>query len=282
MSPVPRRVATLLALAGPLLAGCGDPQLRLAHAALGDGRYAEAITAYEGARRRLPAEAVPLERLASAHRALAMQRARAGDCRSTRTHLRAAERVSAPVLADHRTLYECTAAQRAEPATLYEDLTHLVTLGDTRVVVRRKLALTALELHRDVEAEAHFAVLEERQVLTWSERKLLMRLLLRLGDVERALPYLEHVVAADPSQALDRLKLAELYEAKGRTAEARSVYERLTRDFADNPVVHLRYADFLNGAGDGEGARRARVTANRLRGIVGSERELRPLQKSKR
>ncbi len=282
MSWLQRCIAALSALGALGLAGCGDPQLRMAHAALGDGRYEAAIAAYEQARRRLPQGKVPLDRLASAHRAFASQRVRAGDCRTARSHFLAAERLSEPVLADHRALYECTAAQQAEPATLYEDLTHLASLGDTRVVVRRKLAHTALELHRDGEAEAHFAVLETRQVLTWSERKVLMRLLLRLGQEDRALPYLEHVVAADPSQALDRFKLAELYESRGRQTEARRVYERLTRDFADNPVVHLRFADFLTNSGDVDGARRARVTANRLRGLVGSERDLRPLLKSRR
>ncbi len=277
-----RRLQPALALAPFLLLACGDPQLLQAHAALGAGRYDVAIESYEAARARLPAGEVPLDRLASAHRAAAMQAMRQGACKAARAHLSRAEELSDPVLADHRALYECTAARGAAPGELYADLEHLVGLGDTRVVVRRKLAHTALETGRDPDAERHFAVLERRQVLTWTERKLVLRLLLRLGHDARALPYLEHVVAAGASQPLDRFKLAELYEDAGRPAEARAVYERLALDFGHNPAVHLRYADFLMKTGDAVGAHRARTIANRLRGIVPQERSLRPLRKSRR
>lgn len=274
---------SLLGLACCLLLGCGDPQLRQAHAALGAGRYDVAVSLYDDARTRLPAEDVPLDRVASAHRALAMQHVQGGDCDTARLQLHAAEAVSAPVLADHRALYECTAARGASDADLYDDLGRMAALGDTRVVVTRRRAQLALTLGRDRDADGHFAVLEKRQVLTWAERKTLLRLLLRLEEVDRALPYLEHVVAADPNRPLDRYTLAQIYEAKGRPRDARTVYERLARDYPQNPVTHLRLAEFLERVGDPVGARRARVTANRIRGIEPPpERNLRPLLRSKR
>ena len=268
------------------LAACVDPEVRRGHAALGDGRYEDAVRAYESARTRLPAAEVPFERLASAHRSLAMGLTRAGDCEGARTHFLAAEALSRPVLPDYRSLYECTAARGAptseQAAALYADLLHLTKLGDSRLVVHRKLAHLALRLQQDVKAETHFAVLEDRQMLTWQERKDLMRLLLRLGQEDRALPYLEHVVAADPTRPLDRLKLAELYEGRHRDSEARRVYESLVLDFHQNPVVFLRAAAFFRRMGDQDAARRAQAIANGLRGVRQDDRALRPLRRSRR
>ena len=71
--PVPanRRSLTLALLTALWLPACGDPDLRRGDDALGLGRYDDAIGAYEAARKRLPAAQSPVERLASAHRALA-------------------------------------------------------------------------------------------------------------------------------------------------------------------------------------------------------------------
>ncbi len=267
-----------------VLLACGDPRIRAGHAALGAGRYAAAIANFETARPEVAPEEFPAAALARARRALAAQRLRAGDCESGRALVLAAQETSPPVLADHRALYECTAARGASDAELYDDLVRLTDLGDTRVAVRRKLAHLAIELGRDDAAWSHFQVLEKRQVLTWDERKVVMRLLLRLGREQRALPYLEHVVAADPTLALDRLRLADLYEASGRPSEARKVYLRLTEDFRDNPVVFLRLSSFLLRQGDKPGSIRAAETANRIRGISRPppRDDLRPLPKSKR
>jgi tetratricopeptide (TPR) repeat protein len=282
MRNVAHAILVFLATAAGL-PGCTDPDVRRGDLALAHGRYEEAVAAYEQARARLPDDPAPAKGVVAAHRAEAEALMDQGRCDDARTHLAAAEALSAPVLTDHQALARCLDARHAPPEAQADELRRLVTLGDTRASVLRALMTQELDQGRDADAVGHAAMLEQRAQLSTDERRRLVDALLRLGRDGDALPHIERILAADPMDPLLRLKRAELLATHGRAGDARAAYVDLTRDFPQNPVVFLRLADFLRRSGDEAGAAEAQLTADRLRGVTPPPtRTLRPLKRSRR
>jgi tetratricopeptide (TPR) repeat protein len=271
-------------LVGALLAtACTDADIRRGDDALGLGRYDEAIGAYETARRRLPAEQTPVERLASAHRALAATLMERGRCADARAHFDQAAALTRPLLVDHQQLYECNVARNVPKAELVTDLLRLLELGDRRASVLRILMHAEIELGRDAEAAEHLSMLEKRSAITLDERRLLAQVFLRLDRRTEAFDHLKATIALSPHDPINRLKLAELAEEHGDTPLARSLYEKLTDEFPQNPLTWMRLAAFRSRLGDESGARQAQARADALRtGHLPPPQEMRPLRKSRR
>ena len=282
LPPRLRALAFALALTSTL-SGCGDPDIRRGDDALGQGRYDEAIGAYEAARKRLPAQLTPNERLASAHRALAMNLMQMGRCDDARPHMALAEGLTRPVLVDYQQLYECDAARNVAKAGQVDDLKRLLAMGDTRILVLRKLMQYELDLGRDADAVSRLEAVEKRATLTTDERLRLCGVLLGLGRDVQAYPYLKTAVAMDPHDPIKRLKLAEIAETQGEAPLARDIYEALVVEYAKNPLSWLRLAEFRLRNGDPSGAHQAQVQAEALRNVaLPPLQEMRPLRRSKR
>jgi tetratricopeptide (TPR) repeat protein len=265
------------------LAACGDPDIRRGDDALGMGRYAEAIGAYESARQRLPAQATPVERLASAHRSLAMSLMEQGKCDEARPHFSIAESLTRPVLVDYQQLYECDVARSVSKEAQVEDLRRLVAMGDRRATVLRKLMNHELDLGRDEDAVSRLEDLERRSHLTLDERRRLAEVLLRLNRRDQAWSHLKATVESEPHDPINRLKLAELAEERGEAVIARDIYEKMTAEYPQNPLTWLRLAEFRRRQGDTAGAADAQGRADSLRtGKVPPPQEMRPLKKSRR
>lgn len=268
--------------AGSLLVGCGDPMLRRGHDALGQGRYAEAISAFEDVRRRLPAEH-PQDARQSAHRALAGKHFAGGACDAGRTQLVEAERYGPSLLADHRALYDCATAHPPEPARRLADLERLMALGEQRLDVRLELMRLLLGAGRWSDAVAHVPFLERRYALTLADHEALIPAWERAGRLEGARPHLLKVLQVRPDDLLARLKLAEVEERRGDTRAAGTIYRALVGEMPDNPVIHMRLAAFHRRNGNPLGARAALEEARRLQNPAEDPRgELRPLPKSRR
>lgn len=266
------------------LAGCGDPMLRRGHDALGQGRYLEAVAAYEDVRARLPVEQHPTASLASAHRALAAQALDRGDCGEARSRLAQAEALDETVLlVDHQAVYRCTAAHEADDrAQRIAELERLVALGDGRLEVRHTLMRLLLAEGRDGEAVALVPLLERGYGLTLDDHRLLVGAWERAGRPAAARPHVLKLLQADARDLLARLKLAELDEAGGDVASAGRIYRALTVDHPRNVAVWLRLGQFLERRGEVAEARAVYVHANRLRGVDMSVPAKRPLRKSRR
>ena len=280
----PRSVWTTLALACVLgLAGCGDSYVRRADLALGQGRYVEAIEAYDAALK-TSAEPDRLQRsLASAHRAHAMSMLSDGQCNDAREHLARAEALTSVVRADREALCACAEQSQTPPETLVLDYRSLVASGDTRAKTLRRLALLELELGQTAEAMAHMERLSQRAALTVADHLRLTRALLRLGREDQAHPHLLKVIEAGNRDPLLRMRLAELEEARGQIDRSRRIHESLIADCPDNVLVHIRFAAFLARAGDLTAARALRDRADRLRPTHLEKRgNLRQLRKSRR
>ncbi len=272
-----------LAATSLLLTSCLDPDLRRGDNALGQGRYDEAISAYEAARTRLPEKEHPRDRLASAHRSLAMTLVSQGRCDDARPHYALARALTGPVLIDHQQLYECDVTRDVAPENLVEDLKVLVELGDKRPSVLRKLIQLELTLGRDEEAVKRLVELEAQTKLSSSERKRFVELLLRLDRRELVWPHLLELSRLEPLDPITRLKLAELAEQRGEHGLAAGIYEKMSLEFPNNPMVFLRLADFRTARGDADGARVAQAWADELRGAsLAPTEDKRPLKKSRR
>lgn len=281
--PPALRVIALACLAALTSACGGDPDIRRGDDALGLGRYSEAIGAYEAARKRLPSQSTPVERLASAHRSLAMSLMEQGKCDEARPHFSLAESLTRPVLVDYQQLYECDVARSVPKEAQVDDLKRLVALGDKRATVLRRLMTLELDLGREEEAVSRLEALEKRSSLTLDERRRLAEVLLRLNRRDQAWSHLKATVAAEPHDPINRLKLAELAEERGERSFAREIYEKLTTEFPQNPLTWLRLAEFCQREGDAEGARSAQARADALRtSKVPPPQEMRPLRKSRR
>lgn len=267
---------------GVVVSACGDPDIRRGDDALGLGRYAEAIGAYETARQRLPAELTPVDRLASAHRSLAMSLMEQGKCDDARPHFSIAESLSRPVLVDYQQLYECDVARNVSKEAQVEDLRRLIAMGDRRATVLRKLMNHELDLGRDEDAVSRLEDLERRSQLTLDERRRLAEVLLRLSRRDQAWAHLKATVEAEPHDPINRLKLAELAEERGESTIARDIYEKMTAEYPENPLTWLRLAEFRRRQGDPNGAAMAQGRADSLRtGKVPPPQEMRPLKKSR-
>lgn len=272
-----------------LLCACGsDPALRRGHDALGQGRYPEAIAAFEDARSRLPADQHPTAALASAHRALAAQTLAASaltaaHCADARRHLAQAEALDRRVLlVDHQLLQACAAAHDPDPAQRIADLEALVALGDQRLEPRHTLMRLLIEAGRDADALAQVPTLERAYGLTLDDHRQLVGAWERTERPAAARPHVEKLLQADPRDLLARLKLAELDEAAGDLDAAERTYRALVVDHPQNPVICLRLAQFLDRRGDAAGARAMYHRANALRGIETGVSPKRPLRKSRR
>jgi tetratricopeptide (TPR) repeat protein len=279
-SRFPRRWLLLAAFA---LGACTDADIRRGDDALGLGRYDEAIGAYESARRRLPAEQTPVDRLASAHRALAATLMERGRCADARAHFALAAGLTRPLLIDHQQLYECDVARNVPKEELVADLLRLLELGDRRASVLRKLMHVEIELGRDADAADRLTLLEKRSAITLDERRLLAQVFLRLDRRREAFDHLKATIALSPNDPINRLKLAELAEEQGEAPLAREIYEALTVEYPQNPLTWLRLAAFRTRTGDAAGARNAQGRADALRtGHIPPPQEMRPLRKSRR
>lgn len=288
MTPsMPRRLVGLKCLL-PTVAfwACGDPDIRRGDDALGAGQYQAAIGFYEQARARLPQERTPTERIASAHRSLAMSLLGEGRCDDAKAPLDAAEALTRPLLIDHQLVYECAAARGRPPEVLVPMLERLLALGDHRASVIRRLMQLELELGRDDAAVSRVAQLEKRSTLTLDERRRLMAVLLALGRDAESWPHLEIVMQTSGPESRDpvlRLKYAELLQARGRGAEAVGIYRALATEYPANPLAHARLAAQLELMGDPQGALAARARAEALRnGPLPPPQEMRPLPRSRR
>lgn len=273
----------ILLCAGVLsgVAGCVDRDLKRGDDALGMGRHDEAIAAYTAARARLPpADPTPTERLAAAHRAKAMAALAADQCVDAHAHFDVAAGLSEPVLADYQQVDECQDRTHAELATRITEHRHLLELGDKRPQVRLDLMRMELAIGEPEAALAHLPAIGG--LLDARDKAIVLRTMLDLGRHDDAYPLLVEHAMRHPDDPLVNLKLAELSEERGELKRARSVYADLARAFPQNPVVHLRQAAFLRRQGDLNGAARAEAEADALRGIRYEDRELRPLQKSRR
>lgn len=279
----PLTLVTLLAAGGLFALGCGgDPALQRGHDALGQGRYAEAITAFEDVRARLPAEH-PARAHASAHRALAAAALAAGRCADARAELNHAEALDGKILrVDHQALYTCTLAHDPDPAQQIADLEHLLAIGDQRVELRHTLMRLQLAAGRDADALAHVPTLERAYGLTLDDHRLLVGAWERAGRPAAARPHVEKLLQADARDLLARLKLAELDEAAGDHAAAEAAYRALVVDHPQNPVLFVRLGQFLERRGDAVGARAMYHHANALRGVTQEVEKKRPLKKSRR
>lgn len=265
------------------LGACTDADIRRGDDALGLGQYDEAIGAYESARRRLPAEQTPVDRLASAHRALAATLMERGRCSDARSHFELAAALTRPLLVDHQQLYECDVARNVPKEELVADLVRLLELGDRRASVLRKLMHVEIELGRDADAAERLALLEKRSAITLDERRLLAQVFLRLDRRREAFDHLKATIALSPHDPILRLKLAELAEDNDDGPLARTIYEALAVEFPQNPLTWLRLAAFRSRTGDAEGARQAQARADALRtGHLPPPQEMRPLRKSRR
>lgn len=281
----PRRSLSLaayaVALAG-LLIGCGDPALRTGHDALGQGRYAEAIAAFEDVRRRLPTQH-PAGAHQSAHRALAGQLMAGGRCDDGRAQLERAEALGPTLLADHRALYDCVTAHPTDDARRLADLEKLVALGEMRVDVHLEMMRLQLGAERWADAVRHVPMLERRYALTLADHEALIPAWERAGRLVGAHPHLLKVLQVRPDDLLARLKLAEVEEARGDRRAAGAIYARLTAEQPDNLAIWMRVAAFHRRNGDPVAARRALEQARALQQTAEDPRgALRPLPRSKR
>ncbi len=275
-----------LAFAALGLSGCVDRDIRLGDDALGAGRYTEAIAAYQRAQARLPADATPTARIASAHRSQAMSLLQAGRCAEARAPLAEAEALSKPLLIDHQLVYECAARGPLVPEERAAMLSRLVELGDQRARVLRALMVLELDLGRPEAAASRVEALERRSPLTLSERARMMVALLDAGHVDAAWPQMRVVMRSSLSEAKDpmfRLKFAEELQRRGESADALAVYAALAQDYPTNPLTHLRLAEQYAAMGDADAARAARAHADALRaGALPPTPAMRPLPKSRR
>ncbi|MCA9542120.1 MAG: tetratricopeptide repeat protein, partial [Myxococcales bacterium] len=220
--------------------------------------------------------------LAGAHRAYAGRLMAEGRCGAGRDQLLLAEALSRQVIADRKALFDCMQAHgEIDPETQINDLRRLLVLGDTRPEVRSPLMRLLLDAGRDDEAVVHAPALGRDLALTLEDHQRLAWAYARLGRLAEAEPHLLKVLQADPADLMARLKLAEVYEARGANGEARRALQALTVDHPDNPALWLRLAEHLQREGDAAGARAAHAEANRLRGITFEPRDLRPLKKSR-
>ena len=274
------RLSSLLALW--LLSACGNPNLAAGRRALAEGDYLRATRHFEVAQTELPGDPAPGLGLADAQRAFAMHVVTEGRCEEAREALKWAEGYTAPVLADHQALFECTAQRGAPAETQIAGLRALVALGDQRARVLGQLMRLELAVGDVQHALDRVEPLERRFALTHDDRVKLSGVLVELKRDQEALRFLLRVVQADPTNPLHRLKVAELRERLGEHEPARQTYRALTMDFPDNPVVFLRMADFLQRAGDPGGARAMMHRADQLRRIRREERPLRSLPTSRR
>lgn len=271
-----------LGLAGLMLAGCGDPMLRRGHDALGQGRYAEAIEAFEDVRGRLP-EAHPAAARQSAHRALAAEQLAAGRCAEGRAQLVQAERFGPALLADHRALYVCGSSHPVEPAARLADLERLVALGEQRVDPRLELMRRLFEAGRDADAVALVPRLERRYALTLADHEALVGAWDRAGRPAAARPHVLKVLQARPDDLLARLKLAEIEERRGDVRAAGALYAALAAEQPTNPVIFMRLAAFHRRQNDEPAARAALARARALQDVADDPRgALRPLPRSRR
>ena len=266
------------------MAGCVDPDLRAGRDALGQGRYTEAIEAFGRARDRGLSPTDWKANLAGAHRAEGLQQIEAKACAAASTHFDRAAALSSPLLRDAEAVYRCQVATGALPAGHLPALENLFTLGDRRVPLLRDLFEGYAEAGRMDDHLRLAGELEQRHHLTHDDRARVWPLLLERGEVAKARHHVEVLAQAAPEDPLRRLKLAELREADKDLAGARAVLYQLTIDLPNNPVVFLRYADFLQRQGDTERAGSARARADVLRGVVRTpdDRVMRPLKKSRR
>jgi len=282
----PQPLLALLTLAALGLSGCLDHDIRLGDDALGAGRYADAVAAYRRAQARLPADATPVARIASAHRSHAMSLLNAGHCADARPPLAEAEALSKPLLIDHQLVYECAARGPLVPEERAAMLSRMVELGDQRASVLRALMVLELDLGRPEAAASRVDALERRSPLTLSERARMMVALLDAGHADAAWPQMRVVMRSTLAEAKDpmlRLKFAEELHRRGESADALAVYTALTQDYPANPLTHLRLAEHRAAMGDAEGARIARARADALRaGALPPAPAMRPLPKSRR
>ncbi len=273
--------ARLTLLAALLAPGCGDPDLRLGHAALARGRYDEAVDAYRRARTRPESAAAADDGLGAAHRAQAGLLWTEGRCDDARTQVLAAEQTSAPVLADHQALYECDAAQGAPPDVQLAQLRRTVELGDNRASVLHALLRKELDLDNFEAALALAPHLERHFALTLADRRRLADVYEASGQQDAAYAQWLHLERADPADPLTRLKMAEFFEKRGDAGRAQDILRSLTVELPQNPVPFLRLAEFLRRRGDAGGARAMQAHADGLRGVVHEARSLRPLPRSR-
>lgn len=265
------------------LTGCLDADVRRGDRALGSGAYREAIAFYELARDRLPEEALPLTRLASAHRALGTTLLEADRCEEARPHFAEAESLTRVLLVDRESIYACLTRVSAPDAVLIEELQAMRAAGDARTSTQLALVRALLAERRDEEAVALRGSLAERHGLTPEDQRKLAMAFIRLRRYADARADLEVAVTHHPEDALLRLKLAEVYERGEDLVRAEQVYRDLIRDFPKNPLIHQRLSVCLKRRGDEDGAKAAMEHAQRLRGHVPPpQRDLRPLRKSRR
>lgn len=104
-------------------------------------------------------------------------------------------------------------------------------------------------------------------------------LLLRSDQAEAAVQELERAAEERPADRAVRTTLAELYEARGRTADAETMLVRVTELAPSDAAAQLRLAAFYRRHGD---LVRALEAEARARSLEGAPRALRPLRPSRR
>lgn len=264
-----------------LAAGCTSSAHRRGDDALGQGRYREAIEAYDEARPEVGGPAVDGS-LASAHRALAMSLVESRACDDAARHFAHAEALTHVVRADRESVAACYDAAGAGAETRLAAWSALVEWGDTRATTLQRVLQLAFEAGDDEQAVRQLAALEERHAVTDEDRKRLAGALIRLGREEEALPIMARVADLFRRDPLTRLKYAELLEQTGDVVAARVEYDALGRDFDDHVLIHGRRAAFYRRVGDDQAALEAQDRAETLRATSTPERNLRRLRRSRR
>lgn len=133
---------------------------------------------------------------------------------------------------------------------------------EARLPEARKAFLTVLKLNpQDARAENNLGLISEtngqfadaleayKKAITWQEKNPtpseqpyvnLGSLLLQQGDIQGALPMLEHAAALAPSDSFCRMKLGIAYRQVGRLPDAQLELEKATQLQPDNPTAHYQ------------------------------------------
>jgi tetratricopeptide (TPR) repeat protein len=272
----------LACLAASFNVGCVHPMLREGANALGQGRYDQAIDAFQSVQSERGNDLDVSVQLATAHRAKAADLVGQGHCVEAATHIEKADILTQPNHADYRSLYRCIEHHSADPKARLVILRRLVKIGERYGPILRQITLALLETDERDLALKYAVSARKRYALRGDDYRRIGFAFAAADRSSDALDYLQYYLRQNPKDALVRLKIAELSESLGELVDARRQYRALTADYPKNPVLFLRLAAFCGRHGDKSCQNRAQSIANELRGIRPQHRSLRPLLKSKR
>jgi tetratricopeptide (TPR) repeat protein len=261
---------------------CMHPLVKKGANALGQGRYDQAIQAFQAVHSQPENGLDVAEKLATAHRAKAADLVGQGHCIAAADHIEKADTLTQPNHADYRSLYRCIEHEQKDPKTRLTILRRLVKNGERYGPILRQLTLALLDTGEHALALQYAVSARKRYALRGNDYRRIGFAFAAAKQATDGLEYLEHYLLRNPRDALARLKTAELSESLGRLSEARERYDALANEFPKNPVLFLRLAAFCQRTGDTACQNRAQTVANELRGIRPRFRSLRPLRKSKR